>query len=56
MTDAELIALAALVNEETQILDNENKDRLRNGYSPLLYRGEYNLLLEKELRDRKVIP
>lgn len=33
MSDAELIALAAMANIEAVLMDGENKDRQRNGYS-----------------------
>jgi hypothetical protein len=57
MTPEELIALTAIVNQETMMMNNANQDRLRDNYA-LAYTGygDYWLLLEKELKDRKVIP
>ena len=56
MTDTELAALTALVNQETQMMDNVNKERMSNGYA-IAYPdyGYYWSLLEAELRKRGTI-
>jgi hypothetical protein len=56
MNDSELIALVALVNQETNMMTWENQDRLRNNFA-LAYTGygDYFLLLETELKRRGVI-
>ena len=53
MNDTELAALTILVDQETQMMDNTNKDRLRGGYA-LAYPdyGYYWYLLEAELKKR----
>lgn len=55
MNDAELTALAILVNQETEMMDNANRDRLRDGYA-LAYPdyGHYWSLLEAELKRRGI--
>lgn len=57
MTDAELLALTAIVNQETQVMGNANADRLRDNFA-LAYAGygDYFLILERELKERGLIP
>lgn len=56
MSDPELIALTALVNQETLIMDAANNERKANGYA-MAYTdyGDYYLLLENELQERGII-
>lgn len=55
--DAELIALAALVNVEAVLMAGDNAARAINGYSPAWTDGcglmQYGAVLEEELRRRR---
>jgi hypothetical protein len=56
MNDNELMALAALVNQETCMMASENQDRLRDNFA-LAYTqyGDYFSLLETELKRRRIV-
>lgn len=56
MTDEELLALTALANQETTIINSVNQDRLRNNFA-LAYDdyGHYFYLLEQELKRRGIV-
>jgi hypothetical protein len=56
MTDAELLALTALVNQETIIMAAENKDREMNNYAMAYVNyGDYCNKLIEELQKRGTI-
>jgi hypothetical protein len=56
MTDIELAALTALVEQETHVMTDANADRLRDDYA-LAYAGygDYWIILEAELKKRGLI-
>jgi len=56
MNNEELAALAALVNQETIVMDAENKDRQRSGYtSAWISKTNAAITLENELRARDIL-
>ena len=59
MTEAELIALAALTNQETILMEGENAQRTHQGHSQAYVFdswGYYHTLLQKEMDSRGLIP
>lgn len=59
MTEAELIALAALTNQETMLMEGENAQRTSLGQSQAYVSdswGYYHTLLHKEMGRRGLIP
>ena len=59
MTDAELLALTALTNQETILMDGENAQRTSLGQSQAYvsdWWGYYHALLHKEMDRRGLIP
>ena len=58
MTEAELMALAALVQQETILMEGENQARAHRGEHPAFTDdgwGYYSGFLTKELIKRKVV-
>lgn len=57
MSDAELIALAALANVEAVLMQGDNDARKLNGYAPAWTDGcgmmQYGMMVEEELYRRR---
>jgi len=54
LTNEELIALAAVVNQQTVLMDAENKSRLDNGLSAAYEYSRHGLTREAEMLQNEI--